>query len=70
MGQDIKSKATSAVKYTLIFKTLGQISGFIATVLLVRALSENDYGVYNLLYSVIGLIGMVASLGVGNALQR
>ncbi|CCK81827.1 lipopolysaccharide biosynthesis protein [Desulfobacula toluolica] len=63
-------KTTSAVKYTLIFKTLSQCCGLIATVLLVRALSEFDYGVYNLLYSVIGLIGTVLSLGIGDALLR
>ena len=44
--------------------------GFVATVLLVRALSEHDYGVYNLLYSVIALIGVIASFGIGNTLQR
>lgn len=70
MNQDIKNKTTSAVKYTLIFKTLSQLCGVIASILLVRALSENDFGIYNLLYSVIGLIGTVASLGIGNALQR
>ncbi len=44
--------------------------GAAAMVLLVRALSEHDYGIYNLLYSVIGLIGTIASLGIGNTLQR
>ena len=44
--------------------------GGVASILLVRALSEFDYGVYNLLYSVIGLTGMIASLGIGNTLQR
>jgi O-antigen/teichoic acid export membrane protein len=70
MNQEIKNKTANAIKHTLIFKTLSQLCGVIATVLLVRALSENDYGIYNLLYSVIGLIGTVASLGIGNALQR
>lgn len=70
MNQDIKHKTTNAVKHTLIFKTLSQLCGVLATVLLVRGLSENDYGIYNLLYSVIGLIGTVASLGIGNTLQR
>jgi len=44
--------------------------GGVASILIVRALSEFDYGVYNLLYSVIGLTGMIASLGIGNTLQR
>ena len=70
MSNTLKEKTTNAIKHTLIFKSLGQIAGIIATILLVRALSENEYGVYNLLYSIIGLIGTVASLGIGNTLQR
>jgi len=70
MTQSIKEKTTNAIKYTFIFKSLGQICGIMATILLVRALSENDYGIYNLLYSIIGLIGTIASLGIGNTLQR
>ena len=63
-------KTTSALKYTLLFKSIGQICSIAATILLVRALSEHDYGIYNLLYSLIGLIGTIASLGLYNTLQR
>jgi len=70
MNKEIKTKTTNAVKHTLIFKTLGQGCSLIATILLVRGLSENDYGIYNLLYSIIGLLGTIASLGIGNTLQR
>ncbi len=70
MNTEIRTKTANAVKHTLIFKTLGQLFAFIATILLVRALSEHEYGVYNLLYAIIGLIGTVASLGIGNTLQR
>ena len=70
MNNSIKKKASNAIKHTFIFKSLGQICGILATILLVRALSENDYGIYNLLYSIIGLIGTIASLGIGNTLQR
>ena len=70
MNNTLKGKAVNAIKHTLIFKSLGQVSSVIATIFLVRALSENDYGVYNLLYSIIGLIGTIASLGIGNTLQR
>ena len=70
MTNSIKEKTTNAIKYTFIFKSLGQICGMMATILLVRALSENEYGIYNLLYSVIGFLGTIASLGIGNTLQR
>ncbi|MCG8686812.1 MAG: oligosaccharide flippase family protein, partial [Desulfobacterales bacterium] len=63
-------KSRAAVKFTLIFKTASQLFGGIAMILLVRALSEAEYGIYNLLYSMISLISMVASLGISNTLQR
>lgn len=38
--------------------------------MLVRALSEHDFGVLSLLYAVIPLIGTVASLGIEQTLRR
>ena len=66
----IIEKSRNAAKYTLIFKTGNQILGGIAIILIVRALSEEEYGVYNLLYSLISLIGVVLSLGLNNVLHR
>ncbi|MBT9439494.1 MAG: oligosaccharide flippase family protein, partial [Desulfobacterales bacterium] len=64
MNKDqIVKKSLSATKYTVVFRVLSQATSLVVTVLLVRALSEHDYGIYNLLYSVIGLLGMVASFG-------
>ena len=68
--EQILKKGLRASKYTVVFRLLSQASSLIATVLLVRTLSEHNYGIYNLLYSVIGLIGMVASFGISNTLQR
>jgi O-antigen/teichoic acid export membrane protein len=70
LKESLINKTNSAIKYTFIFKTLSMGLGGVASILIVRALSEFDYGVYNLLYSVIGLTGMIASLGIGNTLQR
>lgn len=60
----------SAAQYTLAFKTVSQLLGGIAAILLVRALSETEYGVYHLLYTIISLMGLVISLGISNTLQR
>jgi len=68
--EEIVKKSLSASKYTIVFRVLSQATSLVVTVLLVRALSEHDFGVYNLLYSVIGLLGMVASFGLANTLQR
>lgn len=70
MNQKITAKTTNAVKHTLIFKTFAQLFGVGATILLVRALSESEYGIYNLLHALIGLIGTIASLGLSDTLQR
>lgn len=70
MNRELTLKTTNAIKNTLIFKSLAQIFGLVATVLLVRTLSESEYGIYNLLYALIGLIGTIASLGLSDTLQR
>ncbi|MBN2093414.1 oligosaccharide flippase family protein [candidate division KSB1 bacterium] len=66
----IKKKSIKAAKYTIIYKPLGQLAGTLGTIFLVRALSESDFGIYNIFYSMISLLSMVASLGIGNTLQR
>lgn len=70
MNREITFKTTNAIKNTLVFKSLAQIFGIAATILLVRTLSETEYGIYNLLYALIGLIGTIASLGISDTLQR
>lgn len=67
---DITQRGLSAAKYTVVFKGLSQVILIIVNILLVRALSEHTYGVYNLFYSVIALTGMFASFGLPNTLQR
>jgi O-antigen/teichoic acid export membrane protein len=64
------SKFVRSAKSTVVFKTLSQSLSGVALIVLIRALSENDYGVYNLFYSIIGIVGMIASFGLSNTLQR
>lgn len=42
----------------------------LGTVLLVRLISEHDYGVYSLFYSIISQFALFASFGLVNTLQR
>jgi len=69
-NEDLARKGLKAAKYTVIFRVLSQLCSIVVTILLVRALSEHDYGIYNIFYSVIGLMSMVASFGLANTLQR
>ena len=68
--EQIVKKSLSATKYTVVFKVSTHATFLVVTVLLVRGLSEHEYGIYNLLYSAIGLLGMVASFGLADTLQR
>lgn len=63
-------KSLNAIKATLIFKTLSMSLGLAASVLIVRALSEMEFGIYSLLYTMISLLYMVASFGICDTLQR
>ena len=69
-SKNITRRGLVAAKYAVIFRMLAQGISLFATVFLVRALSEHDYGIYNLFYSVISLLGMVFSFGLANTLQR
>jgi O-antigen/teichoic acid export membrane protein len=55
---------------TAIFRTLSQLATVLGYVLLVRGLEEHSFGIYNILYSFIPVISMVASLGLVQTLRR
>ncbi len=49
---------------------MSQLSTVLGYVVLVRALSKQDFGIFNLLYSFIPLVGTLASLGLEQTLRR
>lgn len=63
-------RARRALFHTIIFRVLSQGATALGYIVLVRGLSEQSLGVFSLLYSVIPLIGTVASLGLDQALKR
>ena len=67
---EVIQKGLKSGKYVIIFRSLSQAATLVVTVLLVRALSETQFGIYNLLYSVIPLLSVIASFGLTNTLQR
>ncbi len=70
MDKNIINKASSSGYASIVLKTMQQILAFGAVVLLVRTLSQEDYGVYSILYGTIPLINIVASLGLPSVLLR
>ena len=56
--------------YTLIGRTWDQVVGLIITWLLIKVLSVEEYGIYNLLVGTGVYLGIVSSFGLIPALQR
>ena len=65
-----RGHARRSLFHTAVFRTLSQLATLGSYVVLVRGLTEQAFGILNLLYAVIPLIGMCASLGVGQTLRR
>jgi O-antigen/teichoic acid export membrane protein len=63
-------RVRSALVSSAIYRVLSQAAGVATYVLLVRIMTEYDYGIYSLFYSVPAVMGAVLSLGIGNALLR
>src|SRR5690606_24679125 len=55
---------------TIFYRVLSQVATVLSFVVLVRALSEQDFGVYSLLYAVLPAVSAVASLGLEQVLRR
>src|ERR1700683_3567201 len=62
--------AARALFHTVGFRVLSPVATMLSYVVLVRAMSAFSLGLYSLLYSVIPVIGAVASLGLDQVLKR
>jgi O-antigen/teichoic acid export membrane protein len=65
-----KKRVRSALFYTAGLRVVAQISTLASFTLLVRGMSEHEFGVLQLMYAVIPLIGTLASLGIEQTLKR
>jgi O-antigen/teichoic acid export membrane protein len=65
-----RGRARRSLIDTVAFRLVSQVATVLGYVILVRGLSRHDFGVFNLLYSFIPLIGTVASLGLEQTLRR
>src|SRR5687767_12544689 len=55
---------------TVAFRALSQLATVAGFAVMVRGMSEESFGVYNLLYSFIPVVSTVASLGLEQILRR
>lgn len=65
-----RSRARRSLFDTITYRVLSQLATVVGYVVLVRAMSKSDFGVFNLLYSFIPLVGTIASLGLEQTLRR
>jgi O-antigen/teichoic acid export membrane protein len=65
-----RSKARRSLFDTVVYRIVSQASTVLGYIILVRALNKSDFGVFNLLYPFIPLVGTVASLGLEQTLRR
>jgi O-antigen/teichoic acid export membrane protein len=65
-----RARARRALLHTFGFRVISQLATVFSFVVLVRGLSEQSLGVFNLLYSVIPVIGTLGSLGLDQVLKR
>jgi O-antigen/teichoic acid export membrane protein len=65
-----REKARRSLFNTIGYRAISQVSTFLGYLVLVRALSEQAFGVLNLLYAFIPVVSTVASLGLEQTLRR
>jgi O-antigen/teichoic acid export membrane protein len=65
-----KEGARRSLVYTVAFRVLSQISTILSYVVIVRGMTEHDFGVFNLLYGFIPVVGTLVSLGIEQTLRR
>jgi O-antigen/teichoic acid export membrane protein len=65
-----RSRARRSLFDTIAYRVLSQLTTVLGYIVLVRAMSKTDFGIYNLLYAFIPFVGTVASLGLEQTLRR
>lgn len=63
-------RARRSLFQTIGFRALSQLTTLLSYVVLVRAMREQSFGVYNLFYSFIPVISTLASFGLEQTLRR
>lgn len=70
MSYYTSDNARRSIWHTAVFRVASQASTLASYVVLVRAMSEHDFGVFNLLYAIIPVVSTIASLGIEQTLRR
>ncbi len=65
-----KKSARRSIANTVIYRVLSQVATLLGYVVMVRGMTEHDFGVFNILYSIVPVVSTVASLGLEQTLRR
>jgi O-antigen/teichoic acid export membrane protein len=65
-----RSRARRSLFDTITYRVASQLATGLGYVVLVRAMNKADFGIYNLMYSFIPLVGTAVSLGLEQTLRR
>jgi O-antigen/teichoic acid export membrane protein len=65
-----RGRARRSLFDTITYRVVSQVATILGYIVLVRAMSKSDFGIFNLMYSFIPLVGTLASLGLEQTLRR
>ena len=65
-----RGRARRALIDTVTYRAMSQVATILGYVVMVRGMTKEDFGVFNLLYSFIPVISTFASLGLEQTLRR
>lgn len=65
---DLKSKVMTAFVWSSSTKFLGQLISWVLTVIIIRILNPEDYGLLSMAMVFVGFLNMFSDLGLGSAL--
>jgi len=68
--QNFNDKIKENARYILLQKIVIPVINIFITIYIIRKLSIIDYGIYNLLYALIGYLTLFSSMGLLNTFQR
>jgi len=69
-NQDFYSVIRKSSFYLLVLRSITPLVSFFITIYIIRKLSVDAYGVYNILIAIMGYIGLLSSLGLPHIFQR
>jgi len=65
-----RTHARRSLFHTAFFRGMSQIATMLSYIVLVRAMTEAEFGIFNLMYAVLPVVSAVASFGLDQTLKR